>query len=211
MDLPPPAPTPVPAPRTAPLALAALGVLLLGLLAARGYGPRLAPRPTEFHPVAHRVDLNTADKPELVQVPGIGPGLADAILTHRRDRGPFATVDNLTAVKGVGGKTVEKVRPWVTVGDSPPEVERLERKPAKPPAPARGGKLRPGDPPVDVNAADEAELQRLPGVGPTLARRIVDVRGTDRFKSVEDLRKVKGIGVKTLENLRPYVVCRGPG
>src|SRR5436309_15809594 len=134
---PTPAPPP-PASRSAHVALAAFGVLLVGLLVFRGYGHRLAARPTDHHPaaVARQVDLNTADRVELMQIPGVGPHLADAILTHRRDRARFAAVDELTAVKGIGGKTLEKLRPWVRVADpddpypAEPVVERLKRKAA---------------------------------------------------------------------------------
>jgi len=217
---PPPDPTPDGAlPHTSQFVLTGIAVLALGLLAYRGYCPGFGVRPTDLQPGAarHRVDLNAADKAELLQVPGIGPNLADAILTHRRNRGSFAAVDVLDEVKGVGGKTLDKLRPWLAVENAPsdapsePAVERLVRKPTAEPLPVPTGpaaKLRPGDAVVDVNAADEATLQRLPGVGPTLARRIVDARGIDHFKSLDDLRRVKGVGPKTLEAIRPYVVCR---
>ena len=55
---------------------------------------------------------------------------------------------------------------------------------------------------VDMNRASREELQGLPGIGPTLAQRIVEARP---FRSVEDLRRVRGIGPKTLEKLRPLV------
>ncbi len=126
-------------------------------------------------------------------------------------------MDELTEVRGIGGKTLEKLRPWVRVAaaDDPepaePAVERLERKPAAPPPPpaaGKAGKVRPGDPPIDVNAASEQELQRLPGVGPVTARRIAEARAAAPFKTPDDLRRVKGIGPKTLEAIRPFVVCR---
>lgn len=217
MSAPLPAPVPSQPPtRSAQVALAAIGVVMVGLLAYRGYGHRLTARPTEHHPAAisRHVDLNTADRAELLQIPNVGPALADAILTHRRERGRFAAVDDLNAVHGIGDRTLEKLRPWVavTAPDEPiptePVVERLERKPAAPPAPVTSGKLRPGDLPLDVNAASEEELQRLPGVGPVMARKIVAARGVERFKAPDDLRRVKGIGPKTMEKLRPLVVCR---
>ena len=59
---------------------------------------------------------------------------------------------------------------------------------------------------VDVNAADAAELERLPGVGPALAKRIVEERERrGPFQSAEDLTRVRGIGPKTRERLEPYV------
>lgn len=59
---------------------------------------------------------------------------------------------------------------------------------------------------VDINKADWPELMQLPGVGPTLAHRIVDSRLTDGpFADHDDLRRVQGIGPKTLERIRPYL------
>ena len=59
---------------------------------------------------------------------------------------------------------------------------------------------------VDINGADWPELAQLPGVGKSLAQRIVDSRRAEGpFVDHEDLRRVRGIGPKTLENLRPYL------
>jgi len=58
---------------------------------------------------------------------------------------------------------------------------------------------------VDINTADAAELERLPGVGPTLAQRIVDYRSTHgQFQFPDDLQQVQGIGPKTYETLREH-------
>jgi competence ComEA-like helix-hairpin-helix protein len=63
--------------------------------------------------------------------------------------------------------------------------------------------------PIDLNAADAATLDRLPGVGPVLAARIVEHRTTlGAFERVEDLRAVRGIGPRLLERIRPHVVVR---
>jgi competence protein ComEA len=59
---------------------------------------------------------------------------------------------------------------------------------------------------VDINSADWPELIQLPGIGPTLAKRIVESRQTaGPFADNDDLRRVRGIGPKTLEGLRPYL------
>jgi len=58
---------------------------------------------------------------------------------------------------------------------------------------------------IDVTRASVEELQHLPGIGPTLAARIVETRQKAPFKKVDDLRHVPGIGVKTLDRLRPFV------
>ncbi|MBQ7485676.1 MAG: helix-hairpin-helix domain-containing protein [Oscillospiraceae bacterium] len=61
-------------------------------------------------------------------------------------------------------------------------------------------------PPLDLNAADAAELEALPGIGPALAQRIVAYREEHgSFASVDELTNVSGIGAQTLERLRAYV------
>ena len=56
---------------------------------------------------------------------------------------------------------------------------------------------------VDINTAGAAELERLPGIGPGLAQRIVEDRArVGRFEHPEDLSRVKGIGPKTYETLQ---------
>ncbi len=60
--------------------------------------------------------------------------------------------------------------------------------------------------PIDLNQATVRELIQLPGVGEVIAKRIVDFREEHGpFKRVEDLMKIKGIGEKSLEKIRPYI------
>ena len=59
---------------------------------------------------------------------------------------------------------------------------------------------------IDINAAAVAELERLPGIGPKLAERIVaDREAAGPFASIEQLTRVPGIGPKLLEGVRAYV------
>jgi competence protein ComEA len=59
---------------------------------------------------------------------------------------------------------------------------------------------------VDVNKAQWPELATLPGVGQKLAERIVQSREeTGPYTEIDDLRRVRGIGPRTLETLRPYL------
>ncbi len=71
---------------------------------------------------------------------------------------------------------------------------------------AQGKEQQPA--PIDINKASVEELQELPGVGPSLAQRIVEFREEHGpFASVDELLKVRGIGEKSLERFRHMVVA----
>lgn len=61
------------------------------------------------------VDINAADEGQLMAIPGIGQALAQRILEWRQEHGPFQRVEDLMKVKGIGDKSFEKLRPYVTV------------------------------------------------------------------------------------------------
>jgi endonuclease YncB( thermonuclease family) len=54
---------------------------------------------------------------------------------------------------------------------------------------------------LDINTATEKELRTIPGIGPVMARRIIDARP---FKNADELKKVEGIGDKKYAQVRPY-------
>lgn len=59
------------------------------------------------------VDINTADKDMLTLLPGIGPVTAEAIIAYRKANGSFKSIDELTKVKGIGEKTLLKLKPFL--------------------------------------------------------------------------------------------------
>jgi competence protein ComEA len=59
------------------------------------------------------VDVNEAEWPELAQLPGIGQTLAQRIVASREERGPFLDHSELRRVRGIGPKTLEKMRPYL--------------------------------------------------------------------------------------------------
>jgi competence protein ComEA len=61
------------------------------------------------------IDLNTATPAELEELPGIGPATAAAIVEHRDQHGPFATVDDLADVRGIGPAKLDAIRALVRV------------------------------------------------------------------------------------------------
>lgn len=60
-----------------------------------------------------KVNLNTASKSELVTLPGIGPTLAERIIAYREQVTPFKTIDELRKVKGIGDRSIEKLRRYL--------------------------------------------------------------------------------------------------
>lgn len=65
--------------------------------------------------VMSTVSINTADEAMLTQIPGVGPKTAAEIISHRKDIGKFTTLEQLTDVKGIGEKKLEKMRPYLTL------------------------------------------------------------------------------------------------
>jgi competence protein ComEA len=180
-----------------------------------GAAGRWSTRPTtmETDAVAFRVDLNRADNTQLRQLPGVGESLARRIEENRRQYGDFRHADDLRRVSGIGPATLERLRPFVYAqpsssaedeDDSAPAVAA----PAKPPPEKRAAVSKKAEAltqPVDINRASAEELQRLPGVGPAMSARMIEARQQKPFRAVDDLRRVHGIGPKTLERLRPLV------
>ncbi|MEK0082668.1 helix-hairpin-helix domain-containing protein [Benzoatithermus flavus] len=63
-----------------------------------------------------RIDVNTATREELVRKAGLRPALAEAILKHREAKGPFAGVDALIEVPGIGAAKLEQLKSVLTAG-----------------------------------------------------------------------------------------------
>lgn len=157
------------------------------------------------------LDLNRATKAELRLIPGIGDALAQRIVEYRDRNGDFEGVDDLRKVAGIGPKTLERIRHqfFVAPEESFVSDDESEMPLEKPRSSSRTSttskKASELTELINVNRATQAELQKLPGIGPKLSQRILDERAKKEFKSVDDLRRVPGIGPKTLEKLRPHV------
>jgi len=63
---------------------------------------------------------------------------------------------------------------------------------------------------VNINTATEAQIALLPGIGPKLAAEVVNYRTNNGgFKTVEDIKKVSGVGDKKFEKIKNFVVLEG--
>jgi competence protein ComEA len=136
------------------------------------------------------VDLNTASTPELESLKGIGPATAKKIIEAR----PYTSVNDLTRA-GLTPKNIEALKPFVTVSPakaSTPPAAAVPAKPVKSPEPA---KL------IDLNTASQQELESLPDIGKSSARKIIAGRP---YTTVDNLTKA-GIPAKNIDVLKPLV------
>ena len=62
-----------------------------------------------------KVNINAADKNDLIAIKGIGPTLARRIINHRTFYGPFSKVDDVIYVKGIGNSTFQRIKDFITI------------------------------------------------------------------------------------------------
>jgi competence protein ComEA len=131
-----------------------------------------------------RIDPNTASARELARLPGVGMRLAKEIVSDREIRGSFGSLASLDRVAGIGPGMLRRMEPFLLI-------------------PTRGPD--PGEA-LDLNRATPAELERLPGLGPSRAKAIVTYRERNgRFADPADLDRVPGIGSGLALRLAPLV------
>lgn len=121
----------------------------------------------------------------------IGERLFPPTATH-----DVATVERVIALLDSLSALSTQTQAIVQQTTKPPTTTPLTTQPQ----PAAAGRVR-------VNTASRSLLERLPGVGPAMAERIIEERARQPFESVDDLTRVKGIGPKKLEKMRPYVIA----
>lgn len=89
----------------------------------------------------------------------------------------------------------------IALSDSGEKTSTIQRK--------KSGKIISDSLRLDINLSNEEDLVQLPGIGPTLARRIIEYRTQHGpFRKIDDLLEIKGIGKKTRERIRPYIYIK---
>lgn len=71
------------------------------------------------------VNINTADADQLQMLPRVGPALADRIIGYREANGPFKTVEEIVAVKGIGDRSLEKLEPYLVTSGATTLTEKI--------------------------------------------------------------------------------------
>ena len=144
-----------------------------------------------------RVNVNTANATELESLPGVGPAIAKRIIDYRNQHGNFSSPEDLINVRGIGKSKLAQILPHVTAMNTGTRVTQSQSQPQ-----SSSGL-------IDINRASQKELERLPGVGPATAKRIIDYRNQHgRFTKAEDLMNIRGIGAAKLNSMRSQIVVR---
>lgn len=189
--------------RPKPVSLDAAGVDIAALEAASRAAEARNVKPPPLAP-GERIDPNTATLDQLMRLPRMRRATAQAIVAGRTDR-PFRTIADLDRLPGVGPAALESWRPHLTLREG--VASRPTATPTPTPSPPMRGADASNAAPVPLNSATAADLERVPGIGPALASRIIAKRdSTGAFRSVDDLLAVRGIGPATLEKLKKYLV-----
>ncbi|HEY8542081.1 MAG TPA: helix-hairpin-helix domain-containing protein [Pseudothermotoga sp.] len=162
-------------------------ILLLGFALEKSYKKEdVASEEVARKTIEFPIDINVASYEELLEIPGIGPAKARAIIQFREQNGPFKTIEDLVKVSGIGKSTAQRISNYVKLESFP--VSLNIRK-------------------INVNTATLEELLELPGIGEVKASEIIKIREQKGpFKKPEDLLQVPGIGPKTVEKIKDMIV-----
>jgi len=136
------------------------------------------------------LDPDRASARDLDRLPGVGMRLAKEIVADRELRGPFGSPEGLLRVDGIGPAAIRRLEPFLRF-----QAPRLA---------APGGREA-----ANLNTMTRTDLERLPGVGPSLAGAILAYRDKyGPFADLKGLERVPGIGPKLVARLSELVVIR---
>jgi competence ComEA-like helix-hairpin-helix protein len=163
-----------------------------------------------------RINGDVASAAELSRLPRVGLALAKTIVADRDSNGPFGSLASLDRVPGVGPGLLRALGPHLTFSGSQLPQSGITATGAgvgtafASPHSADGviGQMGLRDGAVNVNRASAVDLERLPGIGPALAQRIVaDREARGPFATISAMDRVPGIGPALLARLGRLVTA----
>jgi competence protein ComEA len=163
------------------------------------------------------VDADVAAPTELARLPRVGLALAKAIAADRNAKGAFGSLEGLDRVSGIGPGLLRTLAPHLTFSGTQPGNAASNRSGAglgtafapSPHGSAAAARSEPPDTVLNVNRATVVELEGLPGIGPSLARRIVaDREARGPFATVEALDRIPGVGPALVARLGRLVTAQ---
>lgn len=141
------------------------------------------------------LNINKAPSAQLQKLPGINETLANAIISYREENGNFKKASDLIKVPGISEDLIAAIGKYLRFSDSSGKKKT-----------SSSSKGLPAGFRVSINAGSASDLQKLPGIGPSLSGRIIDYRKANGpFLKLEDLKKVKGIGDSTFKKIKSFI------
>jgi competence ComEA-like helix-hairpin-helix protein len=170
-----------------------------------------------------RIDADRATAAELARLPRVGMALAKKMVAWREAHGAFGGLPGLDQVPGVGPGMLAALGEHLAFSGAPVAAGASPGAPVAPTGPAASVAplsatttgLLPGPPSpagqadrLNLNTANAAALDALPGIGPARAASIVQYRAQHGpFQTVEDLGQVPGMGAAAVARLRDHVAA----
>jgi competence ComEA-like helix-hairpin-helix protein len=153
-----------------------------------------------------RIDVDRATAEELARLPRVGLALAKKIVADREAKGAFGSPGGLDRVPGVGAGLLAAIGPHLAFSGPSDAAANLPITSTQ-----RGVQAEAAAPgAVDLNSADVASLDALPGIGQARASAIVRYRETNGpFHAVQELARVSGFGPAALARLQGRVTVGG--
>lgn len=179
----------------AALVAAAAGALAVMLIDSRSAPPIVISDPAQDGPIVVSVEGAVA-RPGVYSLPG-GSRVNDAIQASGglTDDADVSGINLAARLRDEERLIVpSRAQPTVTTAEQSATLEATGT------ATAESARL------ININTASAAELEELPGIGPALARAIIDYRTANGpFRTIEELALVRGISLQMVDRLRPYV------
>lgn len=186
--------------------------------------------PNEESSAKFPLDLNAATAEELDLLDGIGPVLAQRIADYRNSGNIFTRIEDIQNVSGIGPGIFQQIKDFIYVKPglesssvpeqtSSPAASAYETssvttyKPAQKPSETTAEKGTEASAsslsvvfPIEINSATAEEWMALPGIGETLAGRIIQYREeVSAFYSVDELMEVNGIGTVLFNKIKDKI------
>lgn len=146
-------------------------------------------------------DPNTADSMTWLSL-GLSPRLAGRITRYRQAGGKFRSAEDLRRIWGLPAEIADQLIPWVRIGSTYNPSSHLPNSQSLNLPSSKPAHLPP--PPININQADSSQWEALPGIGPTLARRVVQYRDKlGGFVRVEQVGELYGLADSIFQRIKP--------
>ena len=177
-------------------------IQLLGSISSRSPAAHAEAVQAAHRPLGagEKLDPNTATAQELARLPRVGLALAQRIVADRDSSGPFASLEALDRVSGIGPGLLRVVGPHLTFRGAAGQPGTQPMANTVPGLPAASPSS------INLNSASASEIERLPLIGPSRAIAIVAWRERHgSFKNMDDLVLVPGVSRRMADAIRHLV------